>query len=89
MRKRSGRILIATSRFRFVSRARYTSPMPPAPSAADFVRAETGAWREGQLGWILRASLSRFAVPSPFGLPIQEHRDRCSRWVLVLEIRKP
>src|SRR5262245_43088849 len=30
--KRSGRTLIATSRFRRASRARYTSPMPPAPS---------------------------------------------------------
>src|SRR5262245_32936458 len=29
--KASGRILIATSRWSFVSRARYTSPMPPAP----------------------------------------------------------
>ena len=29
--KRSGSTLIATSRFSFVSRARYTSPMPPAP----------------------------------------------------------
>ena len=29
----SGRILIATSRSSRVSRARYTSPMPPAPSA--------------------------------------------------------
>src|SRR6266496_1896502 len=31
--KRSGSTLIATSRFSFVSRARYTSPMPPAPRA--------------------------------------------------------
>src|SRR5262245_9754414 len=30
----SGRILIATSRFSFVSVARYTSPMPPLPSKA-------------------------------------------------------
>src|SRR5215467_3493528 len=30
----SGRILIATSRFSFVSRARYTSPIPPLPSKA-------------------------------------------------------
>src|SRR5262249_5789177 len=30
----SGRILIATSRDSLVSRARYTSPMPPAPSGA-------------------------------------------------------
>src|ERR1700675_2956784 len=29
----SGRIFSATSRFSFVSRARYTSPMPPAPRA--------------------------------------------------------
>ena len=32
-RMTSGRILIATSRSSFVSRARYTSPMPPAPRA--------------------------------------------------------
>ena len=31
----SGRTFIATSRPSFVSRARYTSPMPPAPSRAD------------------------------------------------------
>ena len=30
--KAGGRILIATSRSSFVSRARYTSPMPPTPS---------------------------------------------------------
>src|SRR5258706_7308599 len=30
----SGRILIATVRSRRVSRARYTSPMPPAPTGA-------------------------------------------------------
>src|SRR5262249_41564577 len=30
----SGKILIATSRFSFVSRARYTSPMPPLPRRA-------------------------------------------------------
>ena len=30
--RRSGRILTATSRSSFVSRARYTSPIPPAPS---------------------------------------------------------
>jgi hypothetical protein len=30
----SGRTLMATSRSRRVSRARYTSPMPPAPSGA-------------------------------------------------------
>ena len=29
-----GRILMATSRASFVSRARYTSPMPPAPNSA-------------------------------------------------------
>jgi hypothetical protein len=28
-----GSVLIATSRFSFVSRARNTSPIPPAPSA--------------------------------------------------------
>ena len=45
----SGRILRATSRFSFVSRARYTSPMPPAPRAeSDLVRAEAGAGGEGQ-----------------------------------------
>ena len=32
----SGRTLMATSRFSFVSRARYTSPMPPAPRAERF-----------------------------------------------------
>ncbi len=31
--KTSGRTLIATSRLSFVSRARYTSPIPPAPMA--------------------------------------------------------
>ena len=30
----AGRTLIATSRFSFESRARYTSPMPPAPSCS-------------------------------------------------------
>ena len=34
LRECGGRILIATSRFRRVSRARYTSPMPPSPSFA-------------------------------------------------------
>ena len=35
----SGRTLIATSRFSFVSRARYTSPIPPSPMRrGDFVR---------------------------------------------------
>ena len=34
IRDDSGRILSATSRFSLVSRARYTSPMPPAPSSA-------------------------------------------------------
>ena len=29
--RQAGSTLIATSRFSFVSRARYTSPMPPAP----------------------------------------------------------
>src|SRR5436190_19304832 len=37
--KASGRILIATSRSSFVSRARYTSPMPPSPS---FPRTSNG-----------------------------------------------
>ena len=37
--KASGRILIATSRPSFVSRARYTSPMPPAPMVRRFRRA--------------------------------------------------
>ena len=32
VREASGRTLMATARFRFVSVARYTSPMPPAPS---------------------------------------------------------
>src|SRR5438477_6636479 len=32
--KRSGSTLIATSRLSLVSRARYTSPMPPAPIGA-------------------------------------------------------
>ena len=31
--KRGQQHLIATSRFSWVSRARYTSPIPPAPSA--------------------------------------------------------
>ena len=34
IRDRSGRILMATSRSSFVSRARYTSPIPPAPMGA-------------------------------------------------------
>ena len=33
--KTSGRTLMATSRLSLESRARYTSPMPPAPSGAD------------------------------------------------------
>ncbi len=33
-RERAGRILMATWRFSLVSVARYTSPMPPAPSGA-------------------------------------------------------
>jgi hypothetical protein len=33
-RERLGRIFSATSRSSFVSRARYTSPMPPAPILA-------------------------------------------------------
>jgi hypothetical protein len=32
--KLSGSTLIATSRFKRVSRARYTSPIPPSPSLA-------------------------------------------------------
>ena len=45
--KASGRIFSATSRLSFRSRARYTSPMPPAPSVrGDLVRAETGAGDE-------------------------------------------
>ena len=34
VRERSGRILIATSRFSLVSRARYTWPIPPSPICA-------------------------------------------------------
>ena len=43
--KASGRTLIATSRFSFVSRARYTSPMPPAPRRRRS-RTGRGACRE-------------------------------------------
>src|ERR1700678_5876 len=45
--------LIATSRFRRVSRARYTSPIPPAPRNArisygpSFSPGESGIWRTG------------------------------------------
>ena len=39
----SGRIFSATSRLSFVSRARYTSPMPPAPRA---VRISYGPIRD-------------------------------------------
>src|SRR3974390_249850 len=37
----SGRTLIATSRFRATSRARYTSPIPPAPSGATISNASS------------------------------------------------
>ena len=57
----SGRTLIATSRSSFVSRARYTSPMPPAPMGGeDFIGAEAGAGSEGhQLSSARAASAPR------------------------------
>ena len=47
--------LIATSRLSRVSRARYTSPMPPAPRTRDLVGAEAGAGSNGHGGGIIRA----------------------------------
>ena len=48
------------SRFSFVSRARYTSPMPPAPiGGKDFVRPEACAGVEGQTLRDIRAGPQR------------------------------
>ena len=50
----SGRTLIATSRFSFVSLARWTTPIPPAPRAERILDADAGAGSEGQTLSIIR-----------------------------------
>ena len=46
-----GRTLIATDRLSLVSRARYTSPIPPAPSGVrNLVGSEAGAGAQRQVG---------------------------------------
>src|SRR5215471_18690160 len=86
----SGRTLSATSRFSFVSRARYTSPMPPAPIGARIsygprlvpeVRAigvgfYSSRWMFGMTR--MRQSRRRLQAgdqPGPGDFPIALHRD--------------
>src|SRR5258705_500953 len=71
----SGRILMATSRSSRVSRARYTSPMPPAPSAESisYGPMRVPGVRAKRLSRIIRAGRTRgrdYSCVTPKCLPI-------------------
>src|SRR5206468_8111961 len=62
---RSRTILIATSRCSRASRARYTFPMPPAPSRRnDFVPSDPGARNQRHRGAVVRWPDYTRVVPS-------------------------
>src|SRR5678815_1285234 len=65
-----GRTLIATSRPSFVSRARYTSPMPPAPSGAP-----SSYWPNRVPGWIgMTRQHSSESIPRGGSAPAPDQR---------------
>src|SRR5678815_228787 len=66
----SGSTLIATSRPSFVSRARYTSPMPPAPSGAP-----SSYWPNRVPGWIgMTRQHSSESIPRGGSAPAPDQR---------------
>src|SRR5215475_12948662 len=78
--KEAGRTLIATSRPRRVSRARYTSPIPPAPMGAMISYGPSLVLAGSVIGSSLRRKLYglryRFASSLQVRSPVDDERER-------------